>query len=481
MWSGLAGRRMQWQLALIGLTGVFIAALSVVLISGAIRGARGIVIGDAVRAVDAAVSELAAQGAERATQEPDWTETASEFRDVSLRGVTLAVLRSYPGIEGGFWEDGEFVGYAFPTHLNPEQKTDLPTADLDHIQATIEAARSGADGRQVVTGPDQAVVVSARHNPRLGITAWAMKRVTGLEDRREQQRRWWLAALVSGALLSIAATLATAAGFARGVRKITQGLAILEEDYHHRIPEAPGELGEIARAINRMIEKREALERELRREDRLRAMGRLVAAVAHEIRNPLNGMRLSAQLLKKQASQGRVETVYLDSIVAEVDRLEDLVRELLAFGRNQPPELKTLDVRPYVERAARLVAAQAKRQGVAIRIEAPQEPSEARFDESRLMQVLLNLLLNSLESQKDGGWVRLDIIRGNGVLIRVTDSGPALLAEDQERLFEMFASNKPGGTGLGLAVSRALMRQMGGELEYDPQSPHASFVVRLLA
>jgi len=308
-----------------------------------------------------------------------------------------------------------------------------------------------------------------------------MKRVTGLEDRREQQRRWWLAALVSGALLSIAATLATAAGFARGVRKITQGLAILEEDYHHRIPEAPGELGEIARAINRMIEKREALERELRREDRLRAMGRLVAAVAHEIRNPLNGMRLSAQLLKKQASQGRVETVYLDSIVAEVDRLEDLVRELLAFGRNQPPELKTLDVRPYAERAARLVAAQAKRQGVAIRIEAPQEPSEARFDESRLMQVLLNLLLNSLESQKDGGWVRLDIIRGNGVLIRVTDSGPALLAEDQERLFEMFASNKPGGTGLGLAVSRALMRQMGGELEYDPQAPHASFVVRLLA
>jgi signal transduction histidine kinase len=302
-----------------------------------------------------------------------------------------------------------------------------------------------------------------------------------LEDRREQQRRWWLAALVSGALLSIVATLATAAGFARGVRKITQGLAILEEDYHHRIPEAPGELGEIARAINRMIEKREALERELRREDRLRAMGRLVAAVAHEIRNPLNGMRLSAQLLKKQASQGRVETVYLDSIVAEVDRLEDLVRELLAFGRNQPPELKTLDVRPYVERAARLVAAQAKRQGVAIRIEAPQGPSEARFDESRLMQVLLNLLLNSLESQKDGGWVRLDIIRENGVLIRVTDSGPALLAEDQERLFEMFASNKPGGIGLGLAVSRALMRQMGGELEYDPQSPHASFVVRLLA
>lgn len=481
MWGVIASRRMQWQLALICLTGVFIAALSVVLISGAIRGARGIVIGDAVRAVDAAVSELAAQGAERAAQEPDWTETASEFKNVSLRGVTLTVLRSYPGIEGGFWEEGEFVGYAFPTHLNPEHKIDLPVAEVDQIQAAVEAARSGGDGRRLVTGPDQAVVISARHNHRLGMTAWAMKRITGLGDSREQQRRWWLAALVSGALLSIAATLATAVGFARGVRKITQGLATLEADYHHRVPEAPGELGEIARAINRMIEKREALEKELRREDRLRAMGRLVAAVAHEIRNPLNGMRLSAQLLKKQASQGRVETVYLDSIVAEVDRLEDLVRELLAFGQNRPPELKAQAVRPYAERTARLVSAQAERQGVAIHIEEPQGAVEARFDEGRLMQVLLNLLLNSLESQNEGGWVRIEILREHGVTIRVTDSGPALRAEDQERLFDMFYSSKPGGAGLGLAVSRELMRQMGGELEYDSRAQYACFVVRLLA
>lgn len=472
---------MQWQLALICLTGVLIAVLSVFLISGAIRGATQIVIGEAIRAVDAAVSELAVQGAERAAQEREWAETASEFKDVSLRGLALAVLRSYPGVEGGFWTDGEFVGYAFPTHLNPEQKTSPPEADLGEIQAAVDAARSGADGRRVVTGPDQAAVISARHNAKLGMTAWAMKRVTGLGDRREQQRRWWLAALVSAALLSIAATLLTVAGFARGVRRITQGLALLEQDYHHRIPEAPGELGEIARAINRMIEKREALEKDLRREDRLRAMGRLVAAVAHEIRNPLNGMRLAAQLLKKQAAQGRIESVHLDSIITEVDRLENLVREFLAFDQNRPPELRSQPVRPCVERAAGLVAAQAERQGVAICVEEPQGPMEARIDASRLTQVLLNLLLNSLESLNGGGWVRIEILAGERASIRVTDSGPALPAEDQERLFEMFYSNKPGGAGLGLAVSRELMRQMKGDLEYDSQSPHASFVIRLMA
>ena len=481
MWKALAGRRMQWQLALICLTGVLIAALSVFLISGAIRGAAQIVIGDAARAVEAAAGELAAQGAERAAQEADWAETATELKDVSLRGITLVVLRSYPGVEGGYWTGGEFLGYAFPTHLNPDQKTDLPETELREIQAAVEAARAGLDSRRVAMGPDQAVVISARYNRKLDMSAWAMKRVSGLADPREQQRRWWLAALVTAALVSIVATLAAAAGFARGVRGITRGLELLEHDYHHRLPAAPGELGEIARAVNRMIERREALEKELRREDRLRTMGRLVAAVAHEIRNPLNGMRLAAQLLKKQAEQRRIEGRHLDSIIAEVDRLEDLVREFLAFDQKRPPELKRQAVRPCAERAARLVAAQAERQGIAIEIEERGGPVWACYDEGRLTQVLLNLLLNSMESQGEGGWVRMEIEGGERASVRVTDSGPALSAGEQERLFEMFYSNKPGGAGLGLAVSRELMRQMNGDLEYDASQEHASFVVRMAA
>ncbi|MBI3682255.1 MAG: hypothetical protein HY235_17900 [Acidobacteria bacterium] len=479
MWKTLAGRRMQMQLVLICITGLLIAALSVFLISDAVRGAEQIVLGDAVKAVDAAVEELSAQEADRAEQEADWNGLALELKDVSLRGVSQAVLRSYPGVEGGYWWNSEFLGYAFPTHINPEQKTDVPAAESNEIRAAAEESRRIASARRIVRGSGEAVVIAVRYHDNTDMAAWAMKRVSGLGDARQQRRRLWLAALVSAALLSLMATLATAAGLERGVSRIKQGLAVLERDYQHRIPETLDELGHIARAINQMVVRREALEKELRREDRLRAMGRLVAAVAHEVRNPLNGMRLAAQLLKKQMAQDRPDGRQLDSIISEIDRLEALVREFLAFDSDRPPSMAFQPLRPTVARAVKLVDSQAARLGITITMDEQGGEASACFDEGHLTQVLLNLLLNAIESQGSGGWVRVEIGGGNRAEIRVTDSGPAIPPDEQERLFEMFYSNKPNGAGLGLAVSRELIRQMGGDLTYDTHQENASFLVRM--
>ncbi len=483
MRSALAGRRMQWQLAMICLTGVLIAALSVFLISDAVRGAEQMIIGDATRAVEAAAAELAGQGSLRAAQESAWSDVPDELKDVSLRGVSQAVLRSYPGVEGGYWTGAVFLGYSFPTHLNPDQKTDVPVAELRDLEAAAQTARGAGKSTRVIRAATQAVVIAAVSAPGSGLTAWAMKRVTGLGDTYQQRRRWWLAALVLAALVSLAVTLAAAAGFARGVARIKSGLAALESDYQHRLPAESGELGDIAAAVNRMIEKREALEKELRREDRLRAMGRLVAALAHEVRNPLNGMRLTAQLLKRQAAQTSLDLRGLDAIISEVDRLDTLVGEFLAFGKDHPQNIAPLPLRGAIERALKLVSAQAARQGIQVSIEEGAGGARALFDEDRLTQVLLNLLLNAVDAQSGGGWVRVRTERGPGgtVEIRITDSGPPLEPAVQERLFEMFYSNKSGGAGLGLAVSRELMRHMGGELEYDAQQPHATFVVRVRA
>ena len=169
--------------------------------------------------------------------------------------------------------------------------------------------------------------------------AWAMQ-------RRPRQsgtagRSALLIALVLAALLSVGGTLRMAVKLRRGVADIQGGLAGLEKDFNQSLPESSGELGEISQSINRMAAVRRKLEEELRREDRLRAVGRTVAGFAHEIRNPLNGIRLSMQVLEQRLKRGTVEAQDLKLVIGEVDRMDALLTDLLAFvqaagGRELP-------------------------------------------------------------------------------------------------------------------------------------------------
>ncbi len=127
-------RRLQLQLLLILFAGVAVAALSVLLIWDSVHNAERVVISDMGDQLNSAVTELARQYAYRADSDSTWQSLPLASKDVSLRGVTQAVLRSYPGVEGGFFSNEEFVGYAFPTHDNPAAKTDVPAAERSVIE-----------------------------------------------------------------------------------------------------------------------------------------------------------------------------------------------------------------------------------------------------------------------------------------------------------------------------------------------------------
>jgi signal transduction histidine kinase len=303
-----------------------------------------------------------------------------------------------------------------------------------------------------------------------------MKRIVGLADPGPQHRRWLLAALVLLALLSLAATLATSLSLAHGVEEIKRGLGRIESDLGHNLPEREGELGEISRAVNRMIRHRQKLEAELHREDRLRSMGRLVAAVAHEVRNPLNGIRLSAQLLERQAGEGRQQ---VGAIIEEVDRLDRLVRELLIFEKSRSAKVEVQSLNAAIDGAWNLLRAQALERGVSLEVDRT-EDVPALFDAAALRQVLLNLMLNGIEAMPDGGRLTARMgAKSAWAEIRLANSGKPLAADVQEHLFEMFYSTKSEGAGLGLAVSRELTRSMRGTLEYDAAEADPTFVIRL--
>ncbi len=475
----LLQNRLVLQLLFTLIAAVSVATLSVVLITEAIRSAEQVVLGEANKSVSSAIGELKQQFEYRASSDSSWSGLPTQARDVSLRGITQTVLRSYPGVEGGFYSDTAFLGYAFPTHDTGTAKIDVPSAEKSLISTLAQNSKKANRMReQVIRGKTDLLVLSALPAQNGKTVIWAMKRLPGRGTPGAGRRELLLSILVLAALISVAGTLVTGLSLARGVVQIKDGLERLKEDFQFRLPERADELGAISSSINRMALARGKLEAELRREDRLRALGRLAAGLAHEIRNPLNSIRLTVQLLERRLDTNGIRREDLQTVRTEVDRLTVLLNELLDLERARQPRPEIQAIAPVVQHCVSLVERQADMQNTSVCLENSEEELRAFFDAHQLTQTVVNLLLNALEASPGGGTIHVRTTQENGTAkVEVQDDGPGLDPEQQEHLFEPFYTTKPSGTGLGLAVSRELMRSQGGDLVYATSPAGARFVV----
>jgi two-component system sensor histidine kinase HydH len=206
-----------------------------------------------------------------------------------------------------------------------------------------------------------------------------------------------------------------------------------------------------------------ALARDAAELERLALLGEVGATVAHEVRNPLTGIRSLAQrLASDEPVEGERRARFAALIVAEVDRLDRFVGGMLALARGDgapPPEpASATDVPALLDDLQVLVAARAARRGVRV---AARGAGAADAPRGPLAQVLLNLLLNAIDHSPAGGTVTVDVRpAGGGLAVAVHDRGPGLSAEARAHLFRPFA---PGarGTGLGLAVARRVADDRG--------------------
>jgi signal transduction histidine kinase len=239
--------------------------------------------------------------------------------------------------------------------------------------------------------------------------------------------------------VSVIGTLATVIGLRKGIAEIQSGLARLETDFAFDLPVNGGELGSISRSVNRVAGTRRNLEAALRRADRLGAIGRMAASIAHEIRNPLNGIRLTMQLLKQKLGNNEIRESDLDLVIGEVDRLNVLLSDLLAFREARKPNMEEQKLLPIMERCVELLEPQAQERNVAIRIQADNTDAHAAVDAKHLTQVLTNLILNALAAVPERGIIDLHLVRnGGGFTIDVHDTGPGVPPESREHLFEPF-------------------------------------------
>lgn len=475
----LLQNRLILQLVFTFLAALSVTALSVVLISEAVGSAERVVVGEATKTISTALSELSQQYQYRAASDSYWTSLPAQARDISLRGITQTVLRSYPGVEGGFYSGNEFLGYGFPTHDTGSAKIDVPSAERGLIASLAQQSQKANHVvSETIRGRVDLLLLRAAPLGNGKAVAWVMKRLAGRGAPGAGQRELLLSILVVAALMSIAGSLATGLSLARGVAQIKRGLSLLKEDFDFRLPERSDELGGISRSINDMASARGKLEAELRREDRLRALGRLAAGLAHEIRNPLNSIRLTVQLLERRLDTNSIRREDLRTVQAEVDRLSALLNDLLDLQRSRQPRPAMQPVLPVLAHCVSLVERQAEMQSTRIRLEDGGEDVCAFFDSQQLTQTVVNLLLNALEASPAGGAVRVRVSQKRGeVRVEVEDEGPGLNTDQQQHLFEPFYTTKPSGTGLGLAVSRELMRSQGGDLLYAALAKGACFIV----
>ncbi len=223
--------------------------------------------------------------------------------------------------------------------------------------------------------------------------------------------------------------------------------------------------GQVAIAIDdsRLLEENIRLERELAERERLAALGRMAATVAHEIKNPLSAIKSIAQVMREDE---QLKTEYerdLRLIVGETDRLSQSVTQLLSFARKESAAEQPLAIDELLQSVIDLFHANAREQAISLECEITCDAKLAGKCVSALRDAVSNLVLNALQATPAGGRVKLVANAANGELsVSVEDTGAGVPVELRERIWEPFFTTRQRGTGLGLAIVRKRVQEVGG-------------------
>jgi signal transduction histidine kinase len=229
----------------------------------------------------------------------------------------------------------------------------------------------------------------------------------------------------------------------------------------------------------------------LTRTRRFAELGQLMAGIVHEIRNPLNAMRLNLHVLSRQEAAGASNTTVNRAEHAEIiretnyeiERVEGLLRILLGYARPDNPRNENLDVRSEVQATLTFLRPLLERAEILVKATFPEQPALVVMDRDRFRQILLNLINNSREAMDVGGCIQIQVKPvGDRVEIVVADDGPGIPHSLRERIFEPFFSTKELGTGLGLAIVRRFVEEGGGSIVCETkQESGALFRLKFVA
>ena len=207
---------------------------------------------------------------------------------------------------------------------------------------------------------------------------------------------------------------------------------------------------------------------QIKRADRLSAIGQLSASLAHEIRNPLASIDGAANLIESEQTPQEMRKASLAIIRKEVQRLNRLLTNLLDFARPRKPEFQTVRADRLIDAIIALAGHSAQQKGIALHKDVPATVPAFECDPEQMQQVILNLAINAVQAMTGAGEIVLAArLEDSSVVISVRDQGPGINHEDLDKVFNPFYTTKDAGTGLGLSVVYQIVNQHGGVVTAD--------------
>lgn len=498
----------RWQVTLLG-TLVAILSIAVLLaIVATLRYTKSAVLNGEKKRLTETARSLSQEYEDRAVSarrnnQPALLESPNSSSSQELLAlISHLVLQNAEGTGGGFYslQQDTLGGSFYPAGAATPGSAENNNIPRGEHEAVLEVARRAALSRQsseqVMTVPTGLFLISAVpiHDgyPVIG-SAWAVKHISDLPGANRFRAYLITVGLALAALTSVLLTLLVIRSLQGGVRKIENGLQILENNLSSRIDTTnePAEIQYIIEAINQLgvtlkgkIDREKQIEAQLRHAERLASLGRLVAGVAHEVRNPLATIRLRVQMCRRDAPNANVkESCHI--ALEEIERLNGIVNRLLSFARPIQLQLQQVDLKELVRERIRSFEAPASQRQVQLMTNLPARDFLGVVDKDRIGQVFDNVIQNALEAMADhGGTLSVSLQyqtkkaeKHPHVSFEFQDTGKGMDPAVVSHVFDPFFTTKPSGTGLGLSISYELVRAHGGDIKIESEAGRGTNVM----
>ena len=226
------------------------------------------------------------------------------------------------------------------------------------------------------------------------------------------------------------------------------------------------------------------MQEEILRVDRLAYLGEFSSTLAHEIRNPLAGIKTTAQALSEEFAEHDQRREYIDRIIKEIDRLNDLLRTFISFAKPKHLDLIPCRIQDIIKEVKGLLAKEAEKSRITIKDAYADNLPLVPLDSNQMQQVFMNLFLNALQAMPEGGMLVVEVHRRDSqtgwVQVKVKDTGIGIASEHFPKIFDPFFTTKSKGLGLGLAITQKIIHGHGGTIEaVSSRGKGATFILDL--
>jgi signal transduction histidine kinase len=318
------------------------------------------------------------------------------------------------------------------------------------------------------------------------------ERILAARKNIERSKKFLYGLMVLGPLIIIVSAFYFFRNFARSVTTLTSATRKIKEgELNYRIKKhLKDEFRELATSFNEMAISLKAQQHKIQQTERLAAVGELAAGLAHEVKNPLAGIKVSIEVLKNELHLEQEDKEIFLKIINEINRIESLLKNLLNYARPSKPQLAFISIHEILDGIIKISKFSLKSPTESSRVtkdisfikDFDSDIPDIYADPGHLQQVFLNLILNAIDAIKEQGTILIKTARTSegSVQIHISDTGTGLDPETINMVFNPFYTTKPKGTGLGLAICRRLIEQHNGTINIsNNQEVGAKFVITL--